>query len=430
MTSSELLQILKEWYRKILIDPNFEKLEQLLDTPNIFRILKAKRTEIRHSNFLWWLLDPSESHGLWEKILIKVLRDILLAWKIENISPFELENINFRKVEVLREHQNIDILIRLGDIIVCIENKFDTSDHSGQLLKYKNIVEKDYFDKKHIFIYLTPNWDDPNDKDMWNIYQNYSYTDFIKILELILLNKNDLRPAVYLYIKDYLITIKQEILWNDELNKLESELYNSHLSFLTQYNSKYLSINQNHDEIFERITASYIKHNKRIEAGEFPLFLSTLESLLHENNFIILKVRKESIVFTSLVTLDIAWEYGDDGHGRPVFGSNATIAFTIGDWWFYWGVTHLTNREFRDNLNKVISQLPNMEESKDRSGWYGWHNFWKIVPTYNISELEKMNEEQRRVILNDFLKKIVNPNIKVLEDLLLVYKHTLSNENK
>jgi hypothetical protein len=130
MFNIELTQSLKDGYRKILIDPNFERLEQLLDAPNIFRILKAKRTEIRHSNFLGWLLDPSESHGLGEKILIKVLRDILLAGKIDNISPFDLEGINFRKVEVLREHQNIDILIRLGDIIVCIENKFDTSDHS------------------------------------------------------------------------------------------------------------------------------------------------------------------------------------------------------------------------------------------------------------------------------------------------------------
>ena len=113
MDNSELLQSLKDGYRKILIDPDFERLEQLLDTPNIFRILKAKRTEIRHSNFLGWLLDPSESHGLGEKILIKVLRDILLSGASSNISLFDIEDINFRKVEVLREHQNIDILIKL-----------------------------------------------------------------------------------------------------------------------------------------------------------------------------------------------------------------------------------------------------------------------------------------------------------------------------
>ncbi len=430
MENNELLKSLKDGYRKILIDPDFERLEQLLDTPNIFRILKAKRTEIRHSNFLGWLLDPNESHGLWDKILIKVLRDILLAGKIENISPFDLEDINFRKVEVLREHQNIDILIKLWDIIVCIENKFDTNDHSGQLLKYKNIVEKDFKDKKHIFVYLTPNGTDPKDEAMRDIYQNYSYVDFIKILELILLNKEDLRPSVFLYIKDYLITIKQEILWNDELNRLESELYNTHSQFLIQYNSKYISINQNHDEIFERIKASYIRHAKRMENGEYPLFLSTLEAILKDYNYIILKIRKDTIVFISPIVLDIAWEYWDNGHGRPVFWSNASIAFTVWNWWFYWWITHLTNKNIRDSLNEIIYKIPNIEESRDRSWWYGWHNFWKISLADSISEIEKMNEEERKKYINEFFFSIVNPHIKLLEDLLIENKYFLRNENK
>ncbi len=427
MFNIELTQSLKDGYRKILIDPNFERLEQLLDAPNIFRILKAKRTEIRHSNFLGWLLDPSESHGLGEKILIKVLRDILLAGKIDNISPFDLEGINFRKVEVLREHQNIDILIRLGDIIVCIENKFDTSDHSWQLLKYKNIVEKDYVDKKHIFVYLTPNGDDPNDKDMWVIYQNYSYVDFIKILEIILLNKDDLRPTVYTYIKDYLITIKQEILWNDELNKLESELYNTYSAFINQYNSKHLSINQNHDEIFERIKASYIKHTKRMENGEYPLFLSTLNSILKENNYTILKTWKDGILFTSTVILDILWEYWDNGHGRVNFWSNASLALWIGSKWFWWTITHLTDKIFREKLNEIIYKIPEMQESRDRSWGYGWHNFWKIWPTYDISVLEKMNEDERRQTINNFILQVVSPHVRILEDILIQNKYLLQN---
>lgn len=86
----------------------------------------------------------------------------------------------------------------------------------------------------------------------------------MKILELILMAKEELRPTVYTYIKDYLITIKQEIIGNDELNRLESELYNNHAIFLSQYNVKYLSINQNHDEIFERIKTSYFEQKNRI----------------------------------------------------------------------------------------------------------------------------------------------------------------------
>lgn len=36
---------------------------------NLFDILKITRTEIRHSNMLSWLLNPSENHGLGDSII-------------------------------------------------------------------------------------------------------------------------------------------------------------------------------------------------------------------------------------------------------------------------------------------------------------------------------------------------------------------------
>jgi hypothetical protein len=45
----------------LLDDSAFERLENELKTPNIFSILKMESMEIRHSNFIAWLLDPHES---------------------------------------------------------------------------------------------------------------------------------------------------------------------------------------------------------------------------------------------------------------------------------------------------------------------------------------------------------------------------------
>jgi len=42
-------------------NPELEQLSAQLATFNIFRALKIERAEIRHSNTLGWLLDPSES---------------------------------------------------------------------------------------------------------------------------------------------------------------------------------------------------------------------------------------------------------------------------------------------------------------------------------------------------------------------------------
>ena len=46
---------------------------------NIFDVLRATRAEIRHSNMIAWLLDPSGNHGLSDKFLEGLLRYIARA---------------------------------------------------------------------------------------------------------------------------------------------------------------------------------------------------------------------------------------------------------------------------------------------------------------------------------------------------------------
>ena len=58
------LNKLKSLYNDLLKDIKFDKLELGLQTPNIFEVLKISKTEIRHSNFLSWILNPKGSHQL------------------------------------------------------------------------------------------------------------------------------------------------------------------------------------------------------------------------------------------------------------------------------------------------------------------------------------------------------------------------------
>ena len=48
----------------VLRNPDLDKLENLLEEFNIFETLKITRAEIRHSNVIAWLLNPTENHGL------------------------------------------------------------------------------------------------------------------------------------------------------------------------------------------------------------------------------------------------------------------------------------------------------------------------------------------------------------------------------
>lgn len=57
--------------------PELERLESLLGGFNLFQVLKFEYGEIRHSNVLGWILDPTESHGLGATFLQKWLKRVI-----------------------------------------------------------------------------------------------------------------------------------------------------------------------------------------------------------------------------------------------------------------------------------------------------------------------------------------------------------------
>jgi hypothetical protein len=117
---------IQEKYRSLLNDSNFDKIEVELRIPNIFQILNISRTEIRHSNFLSWLLNPNGTHKLGKLVLIKVLRELAASEITTDIDEFEIEELNFINIEVRREWRNIDLLLIFDSLVVCVENKVDS----------------------------------------------------------------------------------------------------------------------------------------------------------------------------------------------------------------------------------------------------------------------------------------------------------------
>jgi hypothetical protein len=232
----------KEWYKKLLNEENFEKLEVELRKPNIFNILGIGRAEIRHSNFLGWLLDPNASHGLGNRLLIRILRDLATKESKKNqLDIFEINELNFSNVEVQREASSyeeddkkkrngaIDLLIVFRDendkFVICIENKIDTTDSDGQLTKYRNHINDAFSGFKTVFVYLTPIGTDPDDSNEAKEWDTYSYTEIIEHLENI---QNSITDSIIkTYIFDYLTTLKREIMGtNDEATKIANEIYN------------------------------------------------------------------------------------------------------------------------------------------------------------------------------------------------------------
>jgi hypothetical protein len=226
-------QEVREKYRELLNDINFDKMGLLLKTPNIFQILNISRTEIRHSNFLAWLLDPNGTHGLGRLFLIKFLRDIAASERASEIDEIEIEDLNFNSVELRREWRNIDLLIIFENLVICIENKVDTQDHSEQLARYRRTVNDAFKQQKKIFVYLTPTGEEPRAEHERQYYAKYSYEEIIEQAERVLqIHGKSLNQGVFQYISDYLTTIKRELMKNDELNELADKIYKAHREIL------------------------------------------------------------------------------------------------------------------------------------------------------------------------------------------------------
>ena len=219
----------KEKIISFLSDENLEELESQMDlTPNIFEILKSKDFEIRHSNMLAYLLNPSENHGLGSKFVEKFLREI-------GDDP-KLFLVNYDSFIVKREWENIDLLLYSSEdkIVVAIENKIHSGEHSEQLKTYWDRVEKEKeFEgyKKH-YIYLTLEGEDaPYDTDIW---RSFGYQTIIELLEK-QTEKTSLSHDIGTIISHYIKTIKELLEMEDpKITKLKNEVFQKHRKIILE----------------------------------------------------------------------------------------------------------------------------------------------------------------------------------------------------
>ncbi|MBT6200006.1 MAG: PD-(D/E)XK nuclease family protein [Bacteroidetes Order II. Incertae sedis bacterium] len=218
---------LKKAYDHLVADIDFDKLELGLRNPNIFNILKITKNEIRHSNFLAWLLDPRGSHNLGDLFVRRFLREVFASDLSANLDQIEANELELSGVEIRREWRNIDLLIVHEKVAVCIENKVLSSEHSNQLSRYRSIVEEAFPDRKLSFVYLTPDGDLSEAESEY--FTPISYEFIVEQLGRIAdTHGSSIESRVETYIKDYINTIKRELMQTDELTELARRIYKNH----------------------------------------------------------------------------------------------------------------------------------------------------------------------------------------------------------
>jgi len=224
--TSEMLAALE---RFVVDNDDLLALEAAIGKFNIFDALDVARAEIRHSNFLAFILDPAESHGQGQLFLKAVLMDLLKAAPLglRPFSPIELDGIDLRGVEVRREWQHIDLLIECQQpaFVVAIENKIGSHEHSDQLPRYKATIQSHYRSFRQLYVYLTPKGDEPS-QDVW---VPYSYADIFRVLTRARKTfQNAIGDEVHVFLEHYLSLIGTLFMDNKTIDGLCQRIYKNH----------------------------------------------------------------------------------------------------------------------------------------------------------------------------------------------------------
>ena len=208
---------------------NLSLLEQQLKSFNIFDVLNISHREIRHSNFIGWLLDPNGSHGFNDYFLLEFLNNLP---NIPDESLIDYNLSSLKETSVQRETEySIDIFILNQELSfsITIENKIWSEDSKGQLKKYYDFVlSKHDGIEENYFVYLTPFGKIPKDVNMRETYQCFSYYQLISIIEKGLNEFENIDFNVKNSIKQYITNVKRNILGMDDAIKIAQKIYQKH----------------------------------------------------------------------------------------------------------------------------------------------------------------------------------------------------------
>ena len=153
----------KQALLKLLTSEDLAELNAKSDNKfNIFQALKLQNNEVKHSNFLGWLLTPFESHNLMDCFLKELLKIALQNdTSLVDIILSDLTDAKVTLEKMANDGRRMDIFIESprNKLVCVIENKVWSGEGCNQLEDYRDFIlnHDNYKDYKHkIFLFLTP----------------------------------------------------------------------------------------------------------------------------------------------------------------------------------------------------------------------------------------------------------------------------------
>lgn len=216
----------------LIDDVEFQSLDARFGRFNLFEAVGAVRGELRHSDFLAFILSPGRSHGLGSLPLQRLLRAVLAKMPPDRrpLRPLEVAVGDFDGAVVRRERDRIDLLVEVKALrlVVAVENKIGARAGEGQLARYKDVVRSRYAGWRHLFVFLTPDGLEPDDDG----YAALGYADVASVVEGLTVaaaeGASAQAPDAAMALRHYVEMLRRHIVPDEELRELALRLYERH----------------------------------------------------------------------------------------------------------------------------------------------------------------------------------------------------------
>ena len=200
---------------------------------NLFDAIGVSTQELRHSDFLAFLLRPHEAHGLGDAFLKWFLETALSQSPAPPLSLATLHEWDLSDAHIRREGEHIDLFITSAKngLAVIVENKIYTGEHSDQLTRYMDIAKAQGHDgpgKTLLGVYLTPHGSKPSHPDYLPIGYETVCAHLEKMCKTGAFDRAT-SPDVVTVVRHYTRMLRsRKIVGDPEIAKLCRELYTNH----------------------------------------------------------------------------------------------------------------------------------------------------------------------------------------------------------
>ena len=211
----------------IVDNPDLAALEAKISRFNIFEAVGMVRQEIKHSNFLQFLLNPAEKHQLGDLFLKKLLITVLRDAEDTPLDGLDIAAASFTDAEVRREWRYLDLLIHSpsNNFVCVIENKVDSTEGFNQLENYQAVSDREFPHCQKLFIYLTKAGD-PASLDNWLSLSHSTIADLLD--QICQERQGSLSPDIAIAIRHYVDLIRRHLMSESDIADLCRKIYKQH----------------------------------------------------------------------------------------------------------------------------------------------------------------------------------------------------------